>query len=233
MPLWNAPFATQAEFNVLAAEVAALNTDTLKISANGSDIADDMLFRANIGAVPLPTVPTGAARRVPLSGYPFPSPTSTLTVVKDIWRFAPIKLDTARTVAGLGVNTVVAASAGTAVMIFGLFTVGATGRPDVRQADWSTYGSIDLTAAPGELTLATAGLTIPAGEWFVGLGWAGTAAVSPTMTVLTPLNPSIGSTPLVATQSGYSYSISGASVPATVTAAAAALTAPAIWTINP
>lgn len=236
MPFWNERPATQTEVDAALAAAAAAQASadaSMKIAANGSDINNVATFRANLGTVPAPLRASTTARYALLSYLPFPATTQNLAVVDDIWRFAPFAIDTAWTVDQLAVVTTIAAAAGTAAMIFGLFAVDAEGKPTTRQADYSTYGSIDLTAAPGVLTLSTPGLIIPAGRWAIGYGWAGTAGTNPTMSQVTGLYPSVSSSPISTTQSGWQYAISGASVPANVTPAAQALTAPAVWVRNP
>lgn len=232
MPLWNANQPTVAEVAAAqaTADAALAGADaSMKIAANGSDVADPMTFRANVGAMPLPTRANVSGQYAVLSGRPYAVNMTTLQVTKDTWRFAPFRIDSLWTVARLAVMTTVAAGGGTAAMIFGLFVADSTGRPAARQADYSSFGSIDLTAVAGPLTLVTAGLTIPAGEWYIGFAWSGTATTPPTMNVLNHSHPSVSSSPLSSTQGGYSYAASGASVPATAVPAAAALTSPAVW----
>src|SRR5690242_19909293 len=100
-----------------------------------------------------------AAAYTVLTGRPYGAgSTSTAAVSKDSWRYAPFRLDSAWVVDQLAVNTTVAATGGTAAMIFGLFVADSTGRPTTLQADWSGLGSIDLTATAGLLTLSTPSL---------------------------------------------------------------------------
>lgn len=195
-----------------------------------AQIDDAAAFRNALGIMPKPLRPTTANHYVLLSCRPDGVNLTALSTVKDIWRFAPFIIDEDWTIDQIAVNTTGAASGGTASMIFGLFSLADDGRPDARVADWSA-AAIDLTAAPGPLTASLA-TTIPKGRWAVGFGWTGTASTAPTMSVVSTNSSGVGSTPLSTTASGWSYVVSGGSVPASVTPAASALTAPAIWIRN-
>jgi hypothetical protein len=155
--------------------------------------------------------------------------TATGTLAKDSWRFLPIRLTEDLTIDALSVATVTTpASGGTAALIFGLFAADSTNRPGARVADYSSYGSIDLTQAAGILQLATVGLTIPAGEWWLGLAWSGTATVSPIMQTVTGLHPAIASVSAVTTATAYLQAVSGATVPSSATPSTTATSAPMV-----
>jgi hypothetical protein len=181
-------------------------------------------------AAPVPRRPGLAGQITPLTNRPLIIPgTGTGTLAKDSWRYLPIRLDQDLPVDALYVTTVTTpASGGTAVLIFGLFAADSTNRPAARVADWSSYGSIDLTQAVGVLPLATVGLTIPAGEWYLGLAWSGTATVSPILQTVTGAHPAIASVSALVTGSAYLQSLSGATVPSGATPSTSATSAPMV-----
>lgn len=167
---------------------------------------------------PAVTRPNISGQIAALNGRPYPvGSVSTAAVAKDSWRYAPFRLTSDWAIDQLIVNTTAAASGGTAALIFGLFVADATGRPAARSADYSSFGSIDLTATAGALVLSTPALTLPAGEWYLGYGWAGTASGNPTFTAAGGVHPQISSATFSASATGYTQSISGASVPSSAT----------------
>lgn len=156
--------------------------------------------------------------------------TSTGTLTKDSWRYLPLRLADDLPVDALAVTTGTAATGTTptAALIFGLMAADSTNRPAGRVADYSSYGSIDLTQTAGTLQLATVGLTIPAGEWYLALAWTGTATGNPVLITVTGFHPSIASGAALTAASCYSQAVSGASVPSTASPSATATTAPLV-----
>lgn len=162
-------------------------------------------------AVPRDTRPSTSGNIVLLSGRPWGGQSGTATLVKDTWRCKLTHMATPWTIAGLGVITTVAAANGTGVMRFGIWARGSNGRPAAQLADWSALGTLDLTAAPGTLILDTPGLIVPAGEYFIGCAWAGTANTSPVLVTHAGLDA--GTDSPTGNNSGYSYAASAATVP--------------------
>jgi hypothetical protein len=170
-----------------------------------------------------------AAQWTTLTNRPLLVPsTGTGTLAKDSWRYLPLRLLEDLPVDALAITTTVAATGGTAALIFGLMVADSTNRPLTRQTDYSTYGAIDLTATAGVQQLATVGLTIPAGEWYLALAWTGTATGAPTVTTVTGYHPSIGNVAAVAAATAYLQSLSGAAVPASATPSTTATAAPLV-----
>lgn len=185
--------------------------------------------RYHLGKRTLPTTGSTTGGNLLLSGHPMPMQVTVLTNLgKDTWRIAPVKLESPTTVSALKVVTTAAASGGTASMIFGLFSAPPGGRPDTRLVDLSTYGSIDLTATAGTLSLTTAGLVLPAGEWYLGAAWSGTATTGPSMYTLNSSHPSIAGSNAAVPGNAYFLSQSGASVPSSITVSVGTV-AWAIW----
>jgi len=213
MATWNSPPVTQAQIATLTTSLAAttgIATDALLAAGNAQAIAYSAQTTAD-AAVPRDTRPSTSGNVTILTGRPWGSNSGTVTFSKDAWRCTLTHMATPITVSGLGVITTVAASNGTAVLIFGVWSRGSDGRPGARLYNWATLGSIDLTAAPGTLVLATPGLVIPAGEYFVGCAWAGTASTSPVLVTHSGL--SAGTDSLTGNNYGYSYAASGLAVP--------------------
>lgn len=214
MATWNSPYATQGQVAAAqsTADTALVNAAVAQaIAGNAFTAAGEAQATAD-AAVPADQRPSVAGNVTPLSARPWETNASTLAAwPKDQWRCVRVHLKDAWTVAGLGVVTSVAASVGTANLMFGIWAVGATGLPAARLADWSMLGVIDLAQAPGTLTLATPGLELPAGEFYVGVGWTGTSAVGPTITTHTGLMASTSSNTGAST--GFRYDASGGSVP--------------------
>ncbi len=155
--------------------------------------------------------------------------TATGTLAKDSWRYLPIRLTEDLPLDALAVTTITTpASGGTAALIFGLFAADSTNRPGTRVADYSSYGSIDMTQAVGTLQLATVGLTIPAGEWWLALAWSGTATTAPILQTVTGLHPAIGSVAAPTLATAYLQAVSGATVPSSATPSTTATTAPLV-----
>lgn len=180
-------------------------------------------------ATAVPRRPGLAAQWTTLTNRPLIVPgTGTGTLAKDSWRYLPIRLDQDLPVDALAITTTVAATTGTAALIFGLFAADSTNRPGSRVADYSTYGSIDLTATAGVQQLATVGLTIPAGEWYLALAWTGTATGNPTVTTVTGFHPAVASATAVAAANAYLQTLSGGSVPASATPSTTATAAPLV-----
>lgn len=183
-----------------------------------------------LGSPPsVPRRPGLAAQYTPLTNRPLVVPgTATGTLTKDSWRYLPIRLTEDLPVDALTVITATAATTGTAALIFGLMAATSANLPGARQADYSTYGSIDLTQTAGVLPLATVGLTIPAGEWWLALAWTGTATGNPILNTVTGFHPSIASAAALTAATAYSQAVSGASVPATASPSTTATAAPLV-----
>jgi len=227
MATWNSPPVTQAELAATNAAVAAAasaasaaqgdathalaSAATAQAAADASGVAAAAAQATADAAVPRDTRPSTSGNVTILTGRPWGSNSGTVTFAKDTWRCTLTHMATPVTVAGLGVITTVAAALGTAVLIFGVWSRDNDGRPATRLFDWATLGSIDLTAAPGTLVLATPGLVIPAGEFFVGCAWAGTAVTSPVLVTHSGL--AAGTDSLTGNNTGYSYAASGLAVP--------------------
>lgn len=214
MSLWNASPVTQAQ---LAATDAALAVVAAATASAASDATHALAAAAAAqstadAAVPADQRPSTAGQVTVLTGRPWETNASTLVNwPKDQWRCVRTHIKDAWTIAGLGVVTTVAAVGGTATLIFGIWAVGPTGLPAARVADWGALGGIDLTAAPGTLTLSAPGLAIAAGEYYVGCAWTGTAVTGPTVSSHTGLVASSSSNTGAST--GYRYDASGGSVP--------------------
>lgn len=183
-------------------------------------------------ASPLPSRAARTGSYLLLNGHPVTVGATTAgAMVKDQWRWTPIKLAAALPLASLTVLTTVAASGGTAAMIFALHAADSSIAPAALVTDLSTYGSLDLTTAAGAKTLATAGLIIPAGEYFLGCAWTGTATTSPTITLCNGWHPSIADsvTPASINRNGYVQSVSGATPPSPATPSGAATQSVCMW----
>lgn len=183
-----------------------------------------------VTAGPVARRPGLASQWTAITNRPLMIPgTGTGTLAKDSWRYLPIRLTEDLPVDALAVTTITtAASGGTAALIFGLFAADSTNRPGARVADYSSYGSIDLTQAVGTLQLPTVGLTIPAGEWWLALAWSGTATTSPILQTVTGLHPAIGSVSAPTLATAYLQAVSGASVPSSASPSTTATTAPLV-----
>ncbi|WP_431728584.1 glycosyl hydrolase family 28-related protein [Verrucosispora sp. TAA-831] len=165
-----------------------------------------------------------------LSGWPSPMVVGTVTLAKDTWRYMPLSLTRPLTLTHLGVLASTAATGGTAAMIFGLFAVDAAGKPASRVADYSTYGSIDLSIGAGaEAMLATSGLTIPAGDWMIGCAWTGTASASPVLYSTSGAHPAVAGTSISQQANAYQQAATGAAVPDPATPAGGATSGIAIY----
>lgn len=204
----------------------------LAVGSNGQFLTADSSTASGLAWGPgaVPRRPALAASWATITNRPLVVPaTGTGTLAKDSWRFLPIRLTEDLPIDALAVTTVTtAASGGTAALIFGLFALGADNRPGSRQADYSSYGSIDLTQAVGILQLATVGLTIPMGEWYLGLGWSGTATVSPIMQTVTGHHPAISNVTATTIASAYLQAVSAATVPTSASVSTTASVAPLV-----
>lgn len=216
----------------LLAATAADTLARLAVGTNGQFLTADSSTSTGLAWGPgaVPRRPALAASWTPITNRPLIVPgTGTGTLAKDSWRFLPIRLTEDLPIDALAVTTVTtAASGGTAALIFGLFALGADNRPGSRQADYSSYGSIDLTQAVGILQLATVGLTIPMGEWYLGLGWSGTATVSPIMQTVTGHHPAISNVTATTIASAYLQAVSAATVPTSASVSTTASVAPLV-----
>lgn len=160
-----------------------------------------------------------------LSGRPYPMTATTGSVAKDIWRFVPCRLGNAMNFTGLTIETTIAASGGTAALIFALYSVGSDGRPNSLVTDLSSAGSIDLTATLGVQQLTFSSTAFPAGEFYIGCAWSGTATTAPTVRLLSGSHPRIVDAVAGAlTRAGYLAGVSGASAPPSVTVSTTATT---------
>ena len=177
-----------------------------------------------------PTIATDDAPAVSgmwtaMSGRPYPFTSTTGALAKDVWKFVPCRLGAAATFAALTVETTVPASGGTAAMIFALYSVGTDGRPLALLTDLSSAGSVDLTVAAGVLQRSFTATQFPAGEFFIGCAWTGTATVSPTLRVSASSHPRIVDLAAgVVSRSGYQASVSGATAPTSPTVSTTATT---------
>lgn len=151
-----------------------------------------------------------------MSGRPYPVTTTTTSMAKDIWRFVPCRLGAATNLTGLTIETTVAASGGTAALIFALYSVGSDGRPGALLT--TLPGSIDLTSAAGALQLTFTSTQFPAGEFFIACAWTGTATTAPTVRSIASSHPRIVDAAAGVTgRSGYLLGVSGATAPASPT----------------
>lgn len=189
------------------------------VGTNGYALTADSTQSAGVGwQQHMPSRAAVAASYLVLTCRPMVTAQGTTAPPKDQWRYMPLMLRTALTIDGFAVNTTAAATGGTAALIFGLFASDSSMRPAARQADYSSYGSIDLTATAGAQTLAAASLVIPAGEWYLGCGWTGTATGAATFTSHVGCHPSVSYTPVAANlATAFAQSISGGSVPSSAT----------------
>jgi hypothetical protein len=177
-----------------------------------------------------PPASTLVLGRRPLSCAPYPMSIGTTTWGKDNWRFMPMTLAKPLTLAYLAVLCSAAPTGGTATLIFALYALNSSGQPTTRQADYSSYGSIDLTVgAGGESTLTTTGLIIPAGDWAIGCGWSGTASTSATMFSTSGTHPGVASNGIAQQASAWQQSVSGASAPSTASVAGGAVAGIAVY----
>lgn len=151
-----------------------------------------------------------------MSGRPYPVTTTTTSMAKDIWRFVPCRLGAATNFTGLTIETTVAASGGTAALIFALYSVGSDGRPGALLT--TLPSSIDLTSAAGALQLTFTSTQFPAGEFFIACAWTGTATTAPTVRSIASSHPRIVDAAAGVTgRSGYLLGVSGATAPASPT----------------
>lgn len=178
-----------------------------------------------------PSHPSLSGGLLQLSGTPTSQPvTSGSAVIKDRWHFMPIKLTRDVPVTQLRVETVgTAPSGGTCDGYFALYTPGPDGRPLTLYRDiTTTYGVFDMLGAIGFKTLETAGLVLPAGEWWMGWAWSGTATTGPSMKTISAYHPSVAGSSSAVTNC-YQSTITGAARPATIVTSLSAGTGPAIW----
>lgn len=227
MPIWNQRYATVAALD-------AVDAASLKIASNGSDIANVMAFRRNLGVAPwLGHAPATGDYTMLSFIQEEASTTSTTSFTKNTGRYSTFAIDEPLAVDRIGIYMTTAATAGTAVGRFGLYSLDANNKPDALVTDISNvYGTIDLTtAAPVSLTVSCAGLTIPAGKWAIGVGWDGTAAGPTPITYgISGQAPSVGTTtvnPLTTT--GYSAAQSWATTPASASPGAVAVLGIAVF----
>lgn len=215
----------------LLAGTAADTIARLAVGTNGYVLAADSSTSTGLAWTPgaVPRRPAFANSWTPITNRPLVVPgTGTGTLAKDSWRFLPLRLTEDLPIDALAVTTATAASGGTAALIFGLFAWGADNRPGSRQADYSSYGTIDLTQPIGTLQLATVGLTVPAGEWYLGLAWSGTATTSPIMQTVTGHHPAISNVSATTLASAYVQAVSGATVPTSASVSTTAGVAPLV-----
>lgn len=160
-----------------------------------------------------------------MSGRPYPFTQTTGSLAKDVWKFVPCRLAAAATFTALTVETTIAASGGTAAMIFALYSVGTDGRPLALLTDLSSAGSVDLTVAAGVLQRSFTATRFPAGEFYIGCAWTGTATTAPTLRVIASSHPRIVDAAAgVVSRSGYQSAVSGATAPALPTISTTATT---------
>ena len=143
----------------------------------------------------------------------------------NVWRFAPFTLTQSLTIKGLAVETSTAASGGTSALQFAIFNAdGSGGSPGTLNTDLVGQGTIDLTAAAGvrSMSLGTP-LTLPAGNYWIGCMWQGTATTSPITYVQTGPHPAVTGTSAYARNlNGYTQTTSSVPNPAVATTATAA-----------
>lgn len=165
-----------------------------------------------------------------LTGHPSPAATLTnATLVKDTWHFLPVKLPNYTPVTALKVQVATAASGGTATARLAVFSSPDTGkRPTTLVTDLSTYGTIDLTIA-GARQVATSGLSLPPGEYWLGVAWSGTATSAPGVACVTGTHPTVAGTGIGADATAYTLSLSGASTPSTVSLSGTAAAGVAVY----
>jgi hypothetical protein len=177
------------------------------------------------------SVLTGA--RLLLNGHPYPATVGTASWAKDTWRWAPISLYSQMPINFFSVVATTNASVGTATMIFALYGLDAYNRPGAMAVDYSSYGSIDLTAgsAGAEKLLATTGLIIPAGDWYLGCAWTGTATGNPTMDAITGNHPEVASNAPGSNNNAYSQAVTGTTPPLPAVPSGAAASGIAVWAI--
>lgn len=165
-----------------------------------------------------------------LSGRPLQISMTSITWGKDNWRFMPLSLDAPLSVSYLGTIWSTAATGGTAAMIFALYAVNSSGQPTTRQADYSTYGALDMTiGAATEQLIATPGLVIPAGDWCIAAGWSGTATGSPVVYGTGGVHPGVAGNSISQTACAWQQSVSGSSAPTPAAVAGAATAGVAIY----
>ncbi len=206
MAIWNSRPVSQTQLVTVEANLAAVTT-----TANA--------------AIPSDTRPSTSGNVALLSGRPWGSNAGTTSFAKDTWRCHLTHMKTPWSVAGLGIITTIAASGGTGVLVFGSWVRGTNGRPENRLVDYVALGSIDLTQPAGTLVLVSA-VTLPAGEYFIGCAWAGTASTPPTVSTHSGL--SAGTDSATGNNGGYTMAASGLTMPNPFIPAAGTTGAPAI-----
>ena len=166
---------------------------------------------------------------IPLSGRPNSITTSSGPFAKDNWRLVPCYFNVAVSFKALTVETTQAASGGTAVLNFALYSVGSDGRPNALVTDLSA-ATIDLTATAGVLQNSFSSTAFPAGRFFIGCAWSGTATVAPRIsTIANSLNSIVDSAPGFTDASGYLAAASWSPPPSTLTVSTAASPGPVIF----
>lgn len=166
---------------------------------------------------------TVSARRQPLSGYPYPMGNAgAITLVKDSWRFMPLSVESTMTITNLVILLVTAATGGTADMKLGLYQANPDGTPGALATAYTP--TLDLTTGGGAekatSTLAAGERPIPAGEWFIGLAWTGTATTAPTIAPIVGTHPSVAGSSVGANQNAYVNLTSGSAQPSPAGASA-------------
>ena len=191
-----------------------LSTDPFKITAPDSSVRVENGVSVLGVDVLVEERPTTSGNNTLLTARPWTTATGTTVFAKDAWRGVRTRLLSPWQIDGLTIITTVAATGGTAELIFARYAVTPSGRPGALVESYASRGAIDITAAASTLTLLTPGLVIPAGDWFIACAWTGTAVGSPTLVSHSGLIPSTDS--LTGANTGYAHTISagaGASAP--------------------
>lgn len=159
---------------------------------------------------------TVSTRRQALSGYPFPMGNAgSVSLAKDSWRFMPLSVETGLSVTNLAVLLITAATGGTCDMKFALYSANADGTPGSLVTTYTP--TVDLSTGSGTekatSTLSSGERSIPAGEWFIGCAWTGTATANPAISPLVGTHPSVAGASVGANQNAYQNSTSGGTPP--------------------
>ena len=161
------------------------------------------------------------------------SNSGSVSLAKDTWRYMPLSLDAPISVSYLSTLLVTAATGGTAAMKFGLFAAASDGTPGALQTTFTP--TIDLTTgAGGEVSttaLPSGERAIPAGDWFIGCAWTGTATGNPAISPIAGSHPSVTGSAVGANHNAYSQSSSGSTPPSPATPASATVQGLCVWGI--